>query len=277
MCKHILLKTELLCHVFRLSVPYKTMHYEYKIWMTLPECTVTNSVIQEWAQGILKIKTEYFWMDSDEIHTFLHTHIPAIRQWRQPALKTKFGSTHLIWYWRNWLRAIEIWGCSSRCDFFLRFWRGCRLRMASTTVGGGWVRAEGGHSLISGRNWCWLGVRIWQWGWSSRGRGANWWNWHCISQTTPTMQIRQWIRSQGLAMGIWGGASWWSTWTSHQPAQRIHSELKYVQSLYVVVKLTLSIRLFEDRNFWTQTNLVLPINLISNYKLILIYQTLHKK
>jgi len=97
------------------------------------------------------------------------------------ALKTESDSTHLIWYWRNWLRAIEIWGCSSRCDFFLRFWRGSRLRMTSTTVGGWWVRAKGGHSLISGRNWCWLGVRIWQWGWSSRGRGTNWWNWHCIS------------------------------------------------------------------------------------------------
>jgi hypothetical protein len=32
MRKHILLKIQLLCHVFRLSLPYnKTMHNEYKI------------------------------------------------------------------------------------------------------------------------------------------------------------------------------------------------------------------------------------------------------
>jgi hypothetical protein len=48
------------------SVPlHKTMHYEYKTWMTLPEHTVTNSVTQYSTQCILEIKTEHTWMDTD--------------------------------------------------------------------------------------------------------------------------------------------------------------------------------------------------------------------
>lgn len=112
-------------------------------------------------------------------------------------------TTHLIGYWWNWLRAIEIWGC----DLILRFQRGGRLRLASTTVWRWWMWAESGHRLIGGRNRCRLGVGIWQWGWSSRGRWAHWWNWHRFS----TMQIWEWIGGHGLTMGVWWEASRWST------------------------------------------------------------------
>jgi hypothetical protein len=87
-------------------------------------------------------------------------------EYKYSALKTESDSTHLIWYWRNWLRAIEIWGCSSRCDFFLRFWRGSRLRMTSTTVGCGGVRARVGIVWSAGGT-----DAGWEWGFGS-GDGA---------------------------------------------------------------------------------------------------------